>query len=78
MSKCEIKLNSAGIRELLQSPEMAAICQEQAKTIAGRCGTGYATDIHVGKTRVNASVYADTPDAIRDNLENNTILRSLK
>lgn len=74
----EIELNSEGIRELLQSSEMAAVCQGYAKNIAGRCGEGYETDVYTGKNRVNAMVYPATAEAREDAAQNNTILRSLK
>lgn len=40
----KIKLNRAGVRRLLKSKEMQAICTEHAEEIAARCGEGYAVD----------------------------------
>lgn len=78
MSKrVEIELNSAGIRELLKSYEIKSYCEELARGVAGRAGDGYAVDSMVGKTRANASVYADTKEANRDNMKNNTLLKAL-
>ena len=78
MSKnVEIELNSAGIRELLQSEEIRAYCEELAHDVASRAGDGYEVDSMVGKTRANASVYAATAEANKDNLENNTLLKAL-
>lgn len=78
MSKnVEIVLNGAGIRELLKSAEIEAVCKEQADAVASRAGDGYTVDTHVGKTRVNAMVTADTYAARRDNLKNNTLLKAL-
>ena len=48
---------------------------EWARTIAGE---GYEVTWRVGKTRVNASVAAMTPEAKRDNYDNNTLLKSLR
>jgi len=76
-NKVEIVLNSAGIRELLKSAEIEAVCKEQAEAVAGRAGDGYTVDTYVGKTRVNAMVTADTYAARRDNLKNNTLLKAL-
>lgn len=75
--KVEIELNSAGIRELLQSDEIREYCEELAQGVASRAGEGYEVDSMVGKTRANASVYAATREANRDNLENNTLLKAL-
>ena len=77
MSKVKIELNSAGIRELLRSEEMQALLGERAEEIAGRCGAGYSSDIYLTGGRAVASAFAESPEASRDNLENNTLLRSL-
>ena len=78
MSKSiEIELNSAGIREMLLSEEMKAVLNEKATEIAGRCGAGYESDIYVTPGRAVASVFTATPEAAKDNSQNNTILRSL-
>jgi hypothetical protein len=77
LSKVEIVLNSAGIREMLQSAEMQALLGEKAAEIAGRCGEGYASDTYMTPGRVVSSVYTESKEAIKDNLDNNTILRNL-
>ena len=78
MSKLRIELNGAGVRELLRSSEMKAICGEQASEIAQRCGDGYSYDTYTGQNRVNAEVRAETWEARRDNSENNTILKAMR
>ena len=75
--KVEVELISAGVRELLQSDEIREYCEELAQGVASRAGDGYEVDSMVGKTRANASVYAATKEANRDNLENNTLLKAL-
>lgn len=77
MSKVEIVLNSAGIREMLRSAEMQALLGEKAAEIAGRCGEGYASDTYMTPGRAIASVFTESREAIKDNLDNNTILRNL-
>lgn len=78
MAKLKVALNRAGVRELLRSDEMLAICTEHAGKIQARLGDGYAVSPHRGKNRVNASIFAETPQARRENAENNTILKALK
>lgn len=77
MSSVRVVLNSKGIREFLLAPETAAVLAEQASAIAQRCGDGYETDAHNTAGRAVASVYTASDAAKRDNLDNNTILRSL-
>lgn len=78
MSKVRIELNSAGIRELLRSDEMGAVVEGHASAIAARCGDGYAFDRKLMPGRVIASAYTADKDAMRDNLDNNTLLRNLQ
>lgn len=73
----EIVLNDEGVRELLKSDAMMQICKQYADRAAGSLGDGYVVSTHVGKSRVNAEVAAESFKARRDNLKNNTILKAL-
>ena len=77
-SNIRVELNSEGVLALLKSAEMAGVCESLANGIAGRAGDGYMVTTYTGKTRVNASVYAITEEARRDNLKNNTLLKAVK
>lgn len=57
---------------------MQEVLTEYATGIRNRCGDGYTQDIYVGKNRANAMVSAETYQAKRDNLENNTILKAVR
>ena len=76
MSKVNFKLNKAGVRELLRSQEALGVCEQYANTVRGRAGDGYEVSTYIGKTRANASVYAATYEARKDNYENNTLLKA--
>lgn len=78
MSNVKFVLNSAGVRELLKSAEMQSILAGYANEVADRAGEGYEARYHVGKKRAYANVGAITPEAKRDNMDNNTLLKSLK
>lgn len=77
MSKVKIELNSAGIREMLRSQEMQDLLYEKAAEIAARCGDGYEADVYLTGGRAVASAFTATPEAEKDNLDNNTLLRNL-
>lgn len=77
MGNVRIELNHDGIRELLQSNEMKSICEEHANTAQGKLGDGYVVTTHTGKNRVNASIFAESYKAKKENLESNTILKAL-
>ena len=78
MSKLKLKLNRSGVKELLKSQEMQALLVLKASGIKERCGEGYSQDVHVGKNRANAMVWAETPQAKAENSENNTILKAVR
>lgn len=77
MADVEIVLNPQGVREILESDEALAICQEHAADIAKRCGDGYASAYFKGTDRWKSTVYADSEDARKDNSQNNTILKAV-
>ena len=78
MSKTQFKLNRKGVADLMKSAEMQEVLKGYATGIRNRCGDGYEQDIYVGKNRANAMVWADTFEARRENLKNNTILKAVR
>ena len=54
MAKVTIELNSAGIQELLKSPEIASVCESEAQKMTQAAGVRYVADVYTGRTRVNA------------------------
>jgi hypothetical protein len=78
MANVKIVLNREGVRSLLKSEEMKAVCEQHANNAVQRLGTGYEVSSYIGKNRVNASISAVTSEAMRENLENNSILKALR
>lgn len=77
MAKVKFELNGAGVRELMQSDEMVEILREHANRAQQSLGAGYEVSTQVGKTRANASVYAESFAAKRENLKSNTIIKAV-
>lgn len=77
MSNLKVKLISAGVREMLQSPEIEACVEEACEAVEQRAGSGYGHNVVKGKKRNVGRVYAFTQEAIRDNYKNNTLLKAL-
>lgn len=73
----KIELNSEGVRDLLRSPEMLAVCEEHAQEAVSRLGDGYEVSSYTGRNRVNASVVAVTREAIAENSADNTVLKAV-
>jgi len=65
--KVRIELNSAGVRELLRSDEMMAVCMEAASKIQSNYGGETELSGYVGQNRVNVSVVASFDEASEDN-----------
>lgn len=78
MSKIKLELNSEGVREMLKWDETRAVCMEHANRVRNNCGNGYVVQSRTYRERSGAAVFADTPEAYRDNLKNETLLRALK
>lgn len=78
MTNVRITLNKAGVRELLRSEEMKAVCQDHAMAAMSRLGPGYEVTAMTGKNRVNAEIKAVSYKAKRENMRNNTILKALR
>lgn len=77
MANVLIKLNDDGIREILKSDEVMSELRSHAQKVLNSAGDGYAISEYKGKTRGNVSVYANTKEAYKDNLENNTLLKAV-
>lgn len=77
-SNVKVVLNTSGVRELLRSNEMMTICEEQANHALNKLGPGYEVTTHIGRRRVNASIGTATYEAMRDNSQNNSILKALR
>jgi len=78
MSKIDFKLNRSGVAALMKSGNMQSVLKKHASGIKSRAGAGYEQDMYVGKNRANAMVWASSYEAKKDNLENNTILKSVR
>lgn len=78
MSKTKFELNRKGVADLMKSKGMQTVLSSEAKNIKSRAGAGYEQDLHVGENRANARVWADNSQARKDNMKNNTLLKSVK
>ena len=76
--KLVFKLNKAGVRELMRSPEMMNVCRDYAGRALERLGDGYEADSYVGPNRVNAMVTAKSYQAKKENSESNMILKAVR
>ena len=73
----KVELNHEAVGEMLKSSEMQELIKSYADDIAKRAGEGYASDTYNAGSRVIASAYTETEEAMEDNLENNTLLKAM-
>lgn len=78
MSKMKIKLDYQGIGQLLRGEEMKALVEERGSAAATRAGEGYNHRVHNTGQRQACNVFPEAFEASRDNLKNNTLLKSVK
>ena len=77
MNKVRFKLNRAGVRELLRSPEMQSVLSGYASVVRDRAGEGYEASTSVGSNRAYSTVYAETYEAAVDAFDHNTLLKAI-
>ncbi|MGV4377934.1 hypothetical protein [Trueperella pyogenes] len=78
MSVERVVLDHRQISAFLHSGDVEKLVRHHADQIAARAGVGYASDSWQGRTRVIASAFAETPQAMRSNAKHNTLLRELR
>ena len=77
MARPRIELNSAGVRELLRSPEVRADLDSRARAIAAAAGEGMESDSQVGKGRARATVWTDTVEAMEAEATERALTRAI-
>ena len=72
-----IDVNDDGIQDLLYDPQVQSMVAEVASQKAAQAGPGYEyrTYLLPGPRRAAANVYPATYKAIKDNEENNTLIK---
>lgn len=77
MSKVNFKLNLPGLNQIMKSAEMKSELTRYGQQVASRAGDGYESETveadFVALARISPANY----EAVRDNEENNTLLKSL-
>ena len=73
----KVELNHEAVGEMLKSSEMQELIKSYADEIAKKAGEGYASDTYNAGSRVIASAYTETEEAMEDNLENDTLLKAM-
>lgn len=77
MTNLKIELDRAGVAALLKGPETRNMVQSFGQAVAQRAGTGYGARTHDSGQRQICNVYAATPEARQDNLDNNTLIKAM-
>ena len=83
MSNMVFEFDIEGLRELMKSDEMKGILAEAGSNVAGKAsamaaGEPYNYRVHDASYVSIVNVYPDSPQASKDNLDNNTVLKALQ
>lgn len=77
-NKVKVVLNTAAVGSLLKGQEMSDLLAGVTGRIQQALGPEYETDVKLMGTRVISSVYTEDKKALKDNLENNTMLKAVQ
>lgn len=77
--RVQVRMNPAGARALLNSPEVQAHLLDYALAAQARTGAPglYPADVQAGKTRAHALVKTSGYESIKHNAKTNALLRGL-
>lgn len=78
MSKVTVKVNYAAVGKLLKSNEIKEFDESIAMQVVNRAGEGYDFSTHDSGQRYITNIYPTTREAVTDNFDNNTLVRSLR
>lgn len=78
MSNNKIVVLYDGVGALLRGNEMKDLVTNYAGEVLQRAGAGYSMRVHNTGQRQAANVFPETPEASKDNLQNNTLLKVAK
>ena len=77
MADFRVEIDKNGVRELLQSEEMAAVLRKYGDSVQHRAGRGFYKDERSTGQRRVYTVTAVTKAAQNKNLKDNTLLKAL-
>lgn len=77
-SNVKIRLNSAGVRELLKSAEAQGICMEYAQQVQRAAGEHFVAEKRNYPKRSGAAVRPDDAEGHYSNLKHNTLVKALQ
>ena len=75
--KVKVELISPGIRELLHSPGIESALVEAGRNVQGRAGANFGVKSFSMPSRSVVRVSAINKDGIKENVDNNVLLKSL-
>ena len=85
MAKVRFELNLKGLNELMSGAAMQAVLDQKGAEIQARAEAAsqdpdarYSRSIWVGNFVAASQVRADNPEALHENLKNNTLLKAVK
>ena len=75
--KVKVVLNSAGIREMLHSPGIESALVQAGQKVQGKAGANFGVKAFSMPSRSVVRVSAINKDGMKENVDNNVLLKSL-
>jgi hypothetical protein len=72
-----IKLNHAGVADLLTSSEVASLLAGMGQAIADAAGSGHRVETEVGPSRVRVDVFTETFEAMEREATTRSLTRAI-
>ena len=76
-NKIKLKIDYKGVGGLLKGPETRGMMEEYGQRISGNAGEEYAYRTTNTGQRILVNIFPNSPNAAKDNLKNNTLLKAL-
>jgi hypothetical protein len=76
-AEIKVEINSAGVRDLLRSPEVMADLERRAQAIAAAAGDGFEVEMYKGRNRYRATVRTATEPARRAEATDRVLTRAI-
>lgn len=77
MNKVRFELNLSGLNEIMKSSDMQRHLNDVVSQVRGVAGGNYGGDVVVASYEAIGRVYPTDAESAKDNLENNTLEKSL-
>lgn len=71
------ELDQNAVKELMKSPGVRAVVEEEARKVQSRAGDGFEVEMSNTRTRVKARIHPDSAESFYKNRKHDTLVKAL-